>query len=161
MTGQHAILRFMAGYEFVTQWEFDAPVERVWDEIYQSERWPEWWKAVKAVVPLAKGDESGVGAVRRYTWRGVLPYGLTFEMKTTRVDRYKTLEGTATGELQGYGCWQFSTRGSRTHVRYDWKVETSKRWMQFIKPIARPLFDWNHDVVMRWGYEGLEKRLKS
>ena len=46
-----------------------------------------------------------------------------------------------------------------TTVRYDWKVETTKRWMNLIAPIARPLFSWNHDVVMGWGGEGLAKRL--
>ena len=149
----------MASYEFVTSWEFDAPTERVWDEIYDAERWPEWWKAVEAVVLVAPGDASGIGGVRRYTWRGVLPYRLSFEMITTRVEPFVRLEGQASGELSGSGCWYFSNRDSHTHVRYDWKVETSKRWMQFLRPVARPLFEWNHDVVMRWGFEGLTKRL--
>ena len=40
-----------------------------------------------------------------------------------------------------------------------WNVETTKRWMNLLAPIARPLFEWNHNVVMNWGAEGLEKRL--
>jgi len=151
----------MARYEFVTQWEFNAAIDRVWDEIFHSERWPEWWKAVEAVEPIAPGDESGVGAVRKYTWRGVLPYRLSFEMTTTRVERCVLLEGAASGELSGEGCWHFASHASKTQVRYDWKVETSKRWMQFLRPVARPLFEWNHDVVMRWGFEGLKQRLGS
>jgi hypothetical protein len=31
--------------------------------------------------------------------------------------------------------------------------------MNLLAPIARPLFEWNHNVVMSWGAEGLEKRL--
>jgi hypothetical protein len=31
--------------------------------------------------------------------------------------------------------------------------------MNYLAPIARPVFKWNHDVVMAWGREGLEKRL--
>jgi len=31
--------------------------------------------------------------------------------------------------------------------------------MNFLAPIARPLFEWNHNVVMNWGAEGLKKRL--
>jgi hypothetical protein len=149
----------MTRYEFITQWELSAPIDRVWDEIYHSERWPEWWKAVEAVEQIAPGDASGVGAVRRYTWRGVLPYRLTFEMTTTRVEPRVRLEGIASGELSGQGCWHFSNRDSMTQVRYEWKVETSKRWMQFLRPVARPLFEWNHDVVMRWGFEGLKQRV--
>src|SRR6185295_16169693 len=120
----------MADYEFVTLWEFNAPVDRVWDEIYHAERWPQWWKAVEAVDLIAPGDDSGIGAVRRYTWRGVLPYRLRFEMRTTRIEPCARLEGVAFGELSGKGCWLFSEANSRTHVRYEWKVETSRRWMQ-------------------------------
>ena len=28
-------------YKFVTVWKTDAPLEKVWNEIYHSERWPE------------------------------------------------------------------------------------------------------------------------
>ncbi len=28
-----------------------------------------------------------------------------------------------------------------------------------VKPIARPLFEWNHNVVMSWGARGLAERL--
>jgi len=31
--------------------------------------------------------------------------------------------------------------------------------MNYLAPIARPLFKWNHDVVMGWGSEGLARRL--
>jgi hypothetical protein len=31
--------------------------------------------------------------------------------------------------------------------------------MNLLAPIARPLFKWNHDVVMHWGGEGLARRL--
>jgi hypothetical protein len=31
--------------------------------------------------------------------------------------------------------------------------------MNLLAPIARPLFKWNHNVVMSWGAKGLEERL--
>ena len=46
-----------------------------------------------------------------------------------------------------------------TYVRYDWKVNTTKKWMNLLAPIARPLFNWNHDIVMKAGYEGLKKKI--
>ena len=46
-----------------------------------------------------------------------------------------------------------------TAVVYDWQVATTKRWMNLLSPIARPVFEYNHDVVMRWGGEGLARRL--
>jgi len=69
------------------------------------------------------------------------------------------MEGRAIGELQGVGQWQLSHDGEVTTARYDWKVETTRAWMNLLTPIARPLFKWNHDVVMAWGREGLAKEL--
>jgi len=149
----------MKAYEFVTIWRVKAPVETVWNEIYHSSEWPTWWKGVESVVEVRKGDERGVGSVHRYTWKSKLPYRLSFDMQTTRVEPPLLLEGKAIGELEGRGLWRLSTDGSDTIVRYDWNVTTTKQWMNLLSPIARPLFEWNHNVVMSWGAQGLGKRL--
>ena len=80
-------------------------------------------------------------------------------METIRIEPPLLLEGTAIGELQGHGRWQLSTADTETIVRYDWNVETNKWWMNLLAPIARSLFEWNHNVVMNWGAKGLEERL--
>jgi len=149
----------MADYEFVTIWKFKAPQEKVWDLVFHSEDWPAWWRGVERVERLKEGDENHVGAIHRYTWKSKLPYTLVFEMETTRVEPMNIIEGRAVGELQGRGRWRFSSHGEITTARYDWNVQTTKPWMNLLAPIARPFFSWNHDVVMRWGGEGLAKRL--
>jgi uncharacterized protein YndB with AHSA1/START domain len=149
----------MKTYDFVTVWRVKAPIESVWNEIYHSGDWPTWWKGVESVVEVRKGDERGVGSIHRYIWKSKLPYRLSFDMETVRVEPPRLLEGIAVGELQGRGLWQLSTESSETIVRYDWNVVTTKRWMNLLSPIARPLFEWNHNVVMTWGAEGLQKRL--
>jgi len=152
----------MANFNFVTHWRLDAPVEAVWEEIQHSEHWPEWWTSVEAVVELKKGDERGVGAVRRFTWKGALPYRLTFDMETTLIQTYSCIEGTATGDLSGLGRWSFSRDGDQaTRVRYDWDVEVNILWMRLLAFILRPLFTWNHDIVMQRGLEGLQARLRG
>ena len=82
----------MAAYEFVTIWRVHAPKEKVWDEIYYSEKWPEWWPGVEEVTELKEGDELGVGSIRRYTWRSKLPYKLTFNVETVRVEPIRFLK---------------------------------------------------------------------
>ncbi len=149
----------MARYEFTTIWQFDAPVAAVWTAITEVERWPQWWRGVEGVTRLAGGNGLGVGAVYRYTWKSKLPYRLIFDMETTQVEQYKRIEGRAQGELQGTGCWTFSEANGKTTVRYDWKVDTTKAWMNLMAPLARPFFAWNHDVIMEWGREGLVKLL--
>jgi hypothetical protein len=155
----------MAEYEFVTIWRVKAPQEKVWDLLFHSEGWPNWWRGVEKVERLKEGDTNHVGAIHRYTWKSKLPYRLIFEMESTRIEPISLIEGRAIGELQGVGRWQLSSGdnddGAITTVRYDWKVETTKPWMNLIAPVARPFFGWNHNIVMGWGGEGLAQRLDT
>ena len=149
-------------YEFVTKWEIPAPQARVWDLLMAAEEWPRWWRGVERVELLKTGvDEHGLGAVRRYRWRSRLPYALTFVMETTLVQPRSRIEGRATGELEGFGCWQLDFADGVTRVRYDWQVVANKAWMRWLAPVARPVFEWNHDAIMEWGREGLVKQVHS
>ncbi len=151
----------MKTYNFITIWRVKAPIESVWNEIYHATNGPTWWKGVESVSEISKGDEIGLGSIHRYTWKSKLPYRLSFEMQTIRIEPPLLLEGIATGELQGRGQWRLSTEAGETIVRYDWSVKTTKRWMILLAPLARPLFEWNHDVVMNWGAKGLGERLRA
>lgn len=147
----------MSEYCFVTVWLIDAQLERVWDAIEDVDAWPMWWKGVLSVELLARGDEDGIGSVRRTVWKSVLPYKLTFDSEVIRVERYSLIEARAFGELEGNGVWRFEGHGgAQTRLRYDWTVRTTKGWMNMLAPIARPLFQWNHDTIMRWGETGLK-----
>ena len=107
---------------------------------------------------MASAD--GVGNVRRYTFRSVLPYDLVFDMRTTRAEPFRALDGTASGELIGEGRWRLMDDGpAKTLVRYDWEVSTAKEWMNAAAPLLRPAFAWNHDVIMGWGERGLRAYL--
>ena len=149
----------MAGYEFLTTWVLDAPRERIWDAIWESERWPEWWRGVERVVELEPGGGDGVGKLARYTWRSKLPYELDFEMRTTRVERPHLLEGQSSGELAGVGRWRLYEEVGSTAVVYEWNVATTKPWMNRLAPLLRPAFAWNHDWVMGHGATGVARLL--
>ena len=98
----------MADYEFVTIWRFKAPQEKVWDLIFHSENWPEWWRGVEKVERLKDGDANHIGAIHRYTWKSKLPYRLIFEMETTRVEPMLGDRGPRNRRTAGRGRWQFS-----------------------------------------------------
>ena len=149
----------MADYSFVTLWRFRSPLEPVWETIYRSEEWPAWWRGVERVERVEEGDDTGIGTLQRYTWRSRLPYRLAFHMRLTRVEPLSLIEGEAVGELTGKGVWRFTQEGDVTRVQYDWNVVTTKPWMNLLAPVARPLFKWNHDVVMDWGADGLARKL--
>ena len=148
----------MSEYSFLTTWVLDAPATDVWNAIYAPERWPEWWPGVVAVEKLADGENGGVGSVHRHTWRSLLPYEVRFEIRTTRVELPHVIEGEARGELAGRGRWRFFEHDV-TVVTYEWNVRTTRPWMNALAPVARPVFEWNHDYVMRRGGEGLARLL--
>ena len=116
---------------------------------------------MKCAVELQPGDSTGLGAVRRFTWKGRLPYRLSFDMCVTRIEPPVVLEGVASGDLEGIGIWHFTSEGSLTQVRYDWRVRTTKIWINWLAPLARPIFEWNHDVVMQQGALGLAGLLNA
>jgi uncharacterized protein YndB with AHSA1/START domain len=149
----------MAQYEFLTTWCLDAPIERVFDVLRASRRYPEWWKGVQSVVALEEGDADGVGEASRFTWRSALPYELSFDSRITRVERPYVISGTAAGELEGVGTWRLFEGKEGTAAVYEWRVRTTRRWMNLIGPVARPAFVWNHDLVMRQGAHGIAREL--
>jgi hypothetical protein len=151
----------VAEYSFLTAWLVDAPVERVWDELFDVAAWPQWWKGVTHTREIEPGDPDGLGKVFSISWRSVLPYELTFVTTVTQVDKPNLMEGTAVGELTGTGRWRLFREGGVTAVTYEWDVRTTKPWMNALAPLARPVFEWNHDHVMRQGGEGLRRRLSS
>jgi uncharacterized protein YndB with AHSA1/START domain len=151
----------LADYQLVTVWQIAAPIEPVWNAIYEPGRWPEWWPFVARVEELEPGQPNGIGAVRRFTWRSRLPYQLTFDLEVTLVDRPHRLEGRTRGDLKGRGIWTLLTVDGGTRVRYDWTVTTTRFWMNLLAPLARPVFTWNHHAVMRAGGRGLAERLKA
>ena len=149
----------MAEYHFVSTWQIQAPIEQVWDEIFHSERWPDWWKYVVGVEELEPGDADGVGKRQRLLFRTRLPYTLGFDVRVTHVQPPSELAAEATGELTGTGRWTLTPADGGTLVRYYWDIRTTKRWMNLLAPVARPAFQWNHDELMREGGESLARRL--
>lgn len=152
----------MGDYEFVSVWHIDAPLPKVWDLIHDADTWPEWWRGVLSNVELRSGGKDGVGSIRRSVWKSRLPYKLEFDSELVRIEPERLIEVLAFGQLEGRGLWQFEkVDNNSTLVQYDWTVKTTKRWMNFLTPIAKPFFRWNHDVIMRWGEQGLNGRLSE
>ena len=152
----------VARYHFVTKMRMTAVREDVWSTIVSPETWPAWWRWLKRVDVIEAGDERGVGARYRYHFGTALPYRLRFEVTFARVEPPFLLVGDATGELSGAGVWQLTgLPEGGTDVTYTWLVETTRRWMNVVAPVARPAFSWNHDVLMRDFGRGLADATNS
>lgn len=153
----------MTAYSFVTHWRAEAPIDTVFVTIAEVDAWRDWWRGVRSATMLERTDDGrgngGVGTRYRFEFRSRLPYSLTVELVVTELDRPTLLTGRASGELEGTGRWTLSQHGKATHVTYEWNVRTTQWWMNLLGPLARPVFAWNHDVIMEWGRIGLARRL--
>ena len=146
-------------YSFLTTWLVEAPRERAWELLEDVPSWPEWWRGVQRADELHPGGEDLVGCCWRVEWRSRIPYTLVFDFTVERAEEPGLMEGRARGELEGQGRWRLLEEAGVTAVLYEWNVTTTKRWMNLVAPLARPVFSYNHDMVMGWGGEGLARRL--
>jgi hypothetical protein len=151
----------MAHYRAFTEWQIDAPVERVWDALLLAREWPTWWRGFRSVDQLEPGEESGIGKVLRQRWRSLLPYTLTLDLEITAVERHRTLEDRTSGDMRGLCRWSFESHGSRSVVRFLLDVEPTRAWMNLPLPLSQQVFALNYGTIMRWGGEGLARLLDA
>jgi hypothetical protein len=142
-------------YEFLSTWVIEAPREVVWSTIEDVSAWPEWWRGVVSTREVAHGASDGNGRRYRVRWRSWIPYELEFDFTVDEVGFPSFMSGRAVGELEGTGVWRLHEDRGVTVVTYEWRVDTTVRWMNLVGPVARPIFRWNHNVVMHQGGEGL------
>jgi hypothetical protein len=107
----------MADYHLLSIWRIEAPLEPVYSAIRNSLGWPDWCPGFQNVDQVADGDADGIGNVRRYVWKGSLPYRVVFEVRATRIENLQVIEGTARGDLEGIGRWHCARRGALSIVQ--------------------------------------------
>ncbi len=151
----------MTYFSLKTIWKIPAPVDPVWNIVSDTEKWPLWWKYVRNVEELNAGDPSGVNNLRRYYWSTCLPYQLVLDLFITRLEPCRLIETRVAGDLEGEGRCRFSSQNHFTVLQYDWNVQLCKPWMKRIAPVARPVFVWNHEQVMKKGEQSLIQRLEQ
>lgn len=151
----------MGDYHLSTRWVVRAPIEQVWEAIVDTQAWPDWWKGVVSAEVLDPGAADGIGRRVRYAFRSALPYTLSFDIVLREVRRPRLLLGDASGDLEGTGRWDLIEDGGVTTLACTWHVRTTGAAMSALTPLLRPAFVWNHHLVMRWGAEGLARRLDA
>lgn len=151
----------MAEYHLLTIWRINAPLTQVYNAIYDSLHWPDWWPGSEKVETIADGNSDGTNNIRRYSWRGNLPYPIIFNVRATCIRNQEAIEGMAEGDLEGLGRWHFSREGAVSVVCFEWHVRSTKWWMNLLAPFARSIFIKNHMQLMDQGGKGLASLLDS
>jgi uncharacterized protein YndB with AHSA1/START domain len=143
-----------------SRWRLDAAPEAVWRLLTDLEGWPRWWRYVRRARILGRGAASPVGDVAEIVWTSALPYGIRLQVTTAAAERASLLEGHAEGDLRGVGTWLLEAAASGgVDVTYRWEVGLTRRWMRALAFLMRPVFEWNHFVVMRAGARGMAAAL--
>ncbi|MDQ3878776.1 MAG: SRPBCC family protein [Actinomycetota bacterium] len=149
----------MAEYRFVTTWEFDAPIDRVWGEVGDPTNWANFWVGLERVNVVEQGAEDGSGSVYELVFKSFLPYTLALRAQTVAIEAPRHLEMHTTGELEGTAVFDLAESEAGTISTLTWSTRTTLAWMNAIAPVMRGLFEWNHDVLMRKAGDGLAHRM--
>ena len=136
-------------YRFVNIWRLNYRPEEVYRVLEDIGGYPRWWPEVRRVDRI---DDSTV----RIVARSVLPYNLTFQATDSRQDEQAgVLEIAMRGDLEGFSRWSIEPERSGTLVTFEEDVVARKESLRRFAAVARPLFRWNHAVMMRHGRRGL------
>ena len=95
-------------YEFVDEWDVDAPRESVFAAISDARSYPAWWKPV--YLSVESSGEPEVGSESRQHFKGRLPYHLRTRSRITRLEAPEAIGAEVDGDLRGTGLWTLTER---------------------------------------------------
>ena len=147
-------------YEFLDEWDVDAPREVVFEALADAGTYPQWWKPVYIAVETDGPPE--VGRVSQQEFKGQLPYHLNTRSEIVRYEPPEEFEVKVVGDLSGRGVWTLTEReDGRVHIRFDWRVYADRALLRYLTPVLRPVFRWNHNWSVKRAIEGLEPYARS
>lgn len=149
----------MHTFSLVNTWIVAAPIERCWFCLLEREQWPHWWRYVDKIEPITQGDCNGIGNQCRIYWHTCLPYRLTVDILTLKLEPFRYINYSVAGDLNGNGRCSFKSKRRETRITFEWNVSPSKPWMQHLLPYASSIFIWNHQQVMNNGELSFKHRL--
>jgi hypothetical protein len=151
-------------YEFLTEWHVAAPRELIYEILKEGQDYPRWWPEVYLKADFEpSGREDHVGDRVQFFTKGWLPYRLRWTAEVVRHSKPHTIEIKATGDFVGRGIWLLDSEGPEggaTQVMFDWRLRADKPLLQWLSPIFKPIFRWNHAWAMARGYESLCRELE-
>lgn len=144
-------------YTFDNTWEVNTSLDRVWDELVLFEKWPLWWEGLESIHRKDSLETLGRGSRIRSSWKGTLPYCLTFD-SLIRAFVSKTYLGfSVTGDLEGYGTIEFASCPTGTRIHFSWQVAPTILWIRMSAPFARSVFQENHDQILSQAVTGFSR----
>jgi uncharacterized protein YndB with AHSA1/START domain len=144
-------------YHFAEQWFVDAPIEDVWPIIRKVANYPSWW--MEFVEATKCNDIDGPGGIVAVHVKAALPYHMYFEIEAVGEEPPRIAEVRVRGDLIGSMKWTLVPEGSGTRLFFEETVTTGKKLLNALAPLFKPLFAWNHEIMMKHGQQGLRRLL--
>lgn len=142
-------------YEFVDEWDVDAPRESVFAAIADARSYPTWWKPV--YLSVESSGEPEVGSESRQHFKGRLPYHLRTRSRITLLEAPFAIGAEVDGDLRGTGLWTLTELpDGGTHVRFDWRVHADRFLLRLLTPVLRRALRWNHAWAIARARAGLQ-----
>ena len=140
-------------YRFRDTWVIPAPMPAVFCAVVDLASYPQWWPDVRSVTKI---DENTAEIVCQAT----LPYRLVVRMRRTEENEPAgRLAVDLDGDLRGSLAARVRTHLNGTTLDIHQDVVATKQLLRSLAPVARPLFQVNHALMMRRGQRGLRARL--
>jgi hypothetical protein len=140
-------------YRFRSEWRLVADPDDAYVALAEVTDYPSWWPEVVRAQPIA----SNACALTCRSW---LPYDLAFVTRQRRRDPdARVLEAELLGDLEGFSRWTITASGRATIAVFDEEVVVNKELLRRLAPVARPVFQLNHALMMRHGERGLRTYL--
>jgi hypothetical protein len=144
-------------YSFMSRWVVRAPIKTVGTVLLRHEDWSSWWHGLETVEVTHTSNP--IGAEFACTWRSHLGYRLRLVLTVTEYIPNHYIAFTSHGDLVGKGSFDLESHGNDTHITILWRVVTTKKWMNLATPLLRPIFVYNHHLLMKQGEAGINAYL--
>ena len=139
----------MTPFRFDRTWRFDVPVDRLWDALADTSRFPEWF-------PWLEADDLGPlksGTVARFRVDPPLPYRLNLSVAILDVVPQESVATQVSGDLSGPARLEVEADGETSTARLEWSLVVRRPALVVLERIARPVMVWGHDAVVSRGLE--------
>ena len=146
-------------YRFEEEWMFEAPVEKVWDQMVHVDEWPEWWKGLE--VSDSVDDLPVIMAGKRYRtrWKGPFPYRLEVHAVIKNASPHASISADIHGDIKGICTCHIEKNQLGTRVLFSLDVRTAAPWMTLLSPFLKGYFSKNHNRLMAKGMQGFTQHL--
>lgn len=139
-------------FDFHSVWTLQASADRVYAVLADAERYSQWWPQIRRV--RATDEHSGSMAIRSAVPLTLLVFG----RREVEDPVARHLQVRLSGAMTGWSSWVVRPAESGCVADFRQQVAVSGA-LGLASKIAKPVFEWNHEAMMRGGHRGLSAYL--